>query len=90
MDTLVATDVAARGIDIDGISHVVNFDPPADHQTYVYRVGRTGRAGKHGTGVTLVATHERREVRRLARRLGLNHGLGESEHHSRQARSRQA
>ena len=43
VDTLVATDVAARGIDVSGISHVINFDPPQDHETYVHRVGRTGR-----------------------------------------------
>ena len=47
-DTLVATDVAARGIDVDGISHVINFDPPADRDGYVHRVGRTGRAGRTG------------------------------------------
>jgi ATP-dependent RNA helicase RhlE len=76
VDTLVATDVAARGIDVEGISHVINFDPPADHQTYVHRVGRTGRAGNGGVGVTLVGTDERREMRQLARRLGLSHGLG--------------
>ena len=56
VDTLVATDVAARGIDVDGVSHVINFDPPADHQTYIHRVGRTGRAGNSGVGVTLVGT----------------------------------
>jgi ATP-dependent RNA helicase RhlE len=80
VDTLVATDVAARGIDIDGISHVINFDPPADHQTYIHRVGRTGRAGKHGVGVTLVGTDERHDMRRLAGRLGLHHGLGADDH----------
>ena len=90
VDILVATDVAARGIDIDGISHVINFDPPADHQTYIHRVGRTGRAGKHGIGVTLVATHERQEIRQLARQLGLHHGLGDNEHHPRQTRRRRA
>src|SRR6185312_462905 len=46
VDTLVATDVAARGIDVEGISHVINFDPPADSETYVHRIGRTGRAGR--------------------------------------------
>ena len=46
VDTLVATDVAARGIDVEGISHVINFDPPADRDGYVHRVGRTGRAGR--------------------------------------------
>jgi ATP-dependent RNA helicase RhlE len=76
VDILVATDVAARGIDVDGVSHVINFDPPADHQTYIHRVGRTGRAGNRGVGVTLVGSAERHEMRRLAGRLGLSHGLG--------------
>ncbi len=80
IDTLVATDVAARGIDVEGVSHVINFDPPADHHTYIHRVGRTGRAGNSGTGVTLVGAGERHEMRRLARRLGLHHGLGGDEH----------
>ena len=51
---LVATDVAARGLDLDDITHVINFDPPEEHTAYVHRVGRTGRAGRNGTGVTLV------------------------------------
>ncbi|HEX3691938.1 MAG TPA: DEAD/DEAH box helicase [Solirubrobacteraceae bacterium] len=76
VDTLVATDVAARGIDVDGVSHVVNFDPPADDQAYIHRIGRTGRAGDSGVGVTLVGEGERREMRRLAGRLGLSHELG--------------
>ncbi len=76
VDTLVATDVAARGIDVEGVSHVINFDPPADHQTYIHRVGRTGRAGNRGVGVTLVGADQRHEMRQLARRLGLEHGLG--------------
>jgi len=75
VDTLVATDVAARGIDVGGVSHVINFDPPADHHTYIHRIGRTGRAGNRGVGVTLVGAGERHEMRRLARRLGLHHGL---------------
>ena len=78
VDTLVATDVAARGIDVTGISHVINFDPPADHETYVHRVGRTGRAGRTGVGITLVDRSERRDVGRLADRLGIEHGLGSS------------
>ncbi|HXA55321.1 MAG TPA: DEAD/DEAH box helicase [Solirubrobacteraceae bacterium] len=80
VDTLVATDVAARGIDIDGVSHVINFDPPGDHETYIHRIGRTGRAGNRGVGVTLVGAGERHEMRQLARRLGLSHGLGGEEH----------
>jgi superfamily II DNA/RNA helicase len=75
VDVLVATDVAARGIDVTGISHVINFDAPADHETYVHRVGRTGRAGRRGIAVTLVGEEQRREIAALADRLGLEHGL---------------
>jgi ATP-dependent RNA helicase RhlE len=75
VDVLVATDVAARGIDVSGISHVINFDAPADHETYVHRVGRTGRAGRRGVAVTLVGEDQRREVAALADHLGLDHGL---------------
>jgi superfamily II DNA/RNA helicase len=75
VDTLVATDVAARGIDVSGISHVINFDPPADGETYVHRIGRTGRAGAKGIGITLVTPTEHHDVSRLATRLGLEHGL---------------
>jgi len=70
-DTLVATDVAARGIDISSVTHVINFDAPADRDTYVHRVGRTGRAGNTGTGVTFVMRDQAREVRRIAKELGL-------------------
>jgi superfamily II DNA/RNA helicase len=73
VDTLVATDVAARGIDVTGISHVINFDPPDSRETYVHRVGRTGRAGATGIGITLVSPEERREMSQLARQLGINH-----------------
>jgi ATP-dependent RNA helicase RhlE len=76
VDVLVATDVAARGIDVAGISHVVNFDAPADHDTYVHRVGRTGRAGRDGVAVTFVDEQQRREVAQIAEHLGLDHGLG--------------
>ena len=75
IDTLVATDVAARGIDVSGISHVINFDPPADSETYVHRIGRTGRAGAKGIGITLVGPAERHDVGQIAARLGLEHGL---------------
>ena len=73
VDTLVATDVAARGIDVKDISHVINFDPPGDAETYVHRVGRTGRAGAAGIGITLVAPSEHHEVSHMARTLGLDH-----------------
>ena len=89
VDTLVATDIAARGIDVDGVSHVINFDPPADHQTYIHRVGRTGRAGNRGVGVTLVGAGERKEMRQLARRLGLEHDLGGGDDRPRAARSKE-
>ena len=75
VDTLVATDVAARGIDVDGISHVINFDPPADSETYVHRIGRTGRAGRTGIGITLLSPDQHGDVRKLATQLGLDHGL---------------
>jgi superfamily II DNA/RNA helicase len=70
-DTLVATDVAARGIDVTDITHVINFDAPADRDTYVHRVGRTGRAGRTGTGVTFFLRDQEPDVRRIARDLGL-------------------
>jgi len=68
--TLVATDVAARGLDVDDISHVINFDPPNLDADYVHRVGRTGRAGRTGTGITFVLPDQRKDVGRLAQRLG--------------------
>ena len=68
--TLVATDVAARGLDLDRITHVINYDPPQDHDGYVHRVGRTGRAGRAGTGVTLVLPDQEADVSRVAVRLG--------------------
>ena len=70
--TLVATDVAARGLDLEGISHVINFDPPEDHTGYVHRVGRTARAGRTGTGVTFVLPDQQRDVSRLAVQLDLH------------------
>jgi superfamily II DNA/RNA helicase len=68
--TLVATDVAARGLDLDDIMHVINFDPPEEHTAYVHRVGRTGRAGKDGIGVTLVLPEQQADVSHVARMLG--------------------
>jgi ATP-dependent RNA helicase RhlE len=68
--TLVATDVAARGLDVDDITHVINFDPPGSEDDYVHRVGRTGRAGRDGTGITFVLPEQQADVSRLASRLG--------------------
>src|SRR5216683_7109973 len=68
--TLVATDVAARGLDLDAISHVINYDPPEDGKGYVHRVGRTGRAGRSGQGITLVLPEQQADVSRFATMLG--------------------
>ena len=65
--TLIATDVAARGLDLSDITHVINFDPPEDEKAYTHRVGRTGRAGRSGTGVTLVLPDQQADVSRVAR-----------------------
>jgi superfamily II DNA/RNA helicase len=71
-DVLVATDVAARGLDLEHITHVVNYDPPDDEKAYVHRVGRTARAGREGTGITLVTPDQRADVSRIAKRLQLH------------------
>jgi ATP-dependent RNA helicase RhlE len=71
VDALVATDVAARGIDVDNISHVINFDPPGDRDAYLHRIGRTARAGRTGVGVTFVKPEEAGDVGTIARQLNL-------------------
>jgi superfamily II DNA/RNA helicase len=68
---LVATDVAARGLDIDGITHVVNYEVPSNRDTYVHRVGRTGRADATGTALTLVSPEEVRALQALQRSFGI-------------------
>ncbi|HEX3512053.1 MAG TPA: DEAD/DEAH box helicase [Solirubrobacteraceae bacterium] len=85
IDTLVATDVAARGIDVDRVSHVINYDPPADQDTYVHRVGRTGRAGRSGVGITLVSQADAGDMRRIARNLGIGDGGAPKQRSARQA-----
>src|SRR5215475_14470105 len=70
VSTLIATDVAARGLDVDAITHVINYDPPRTSEDYVHRIGRTGRAGRTGTGVTLVLPEQEPDVRRIAGTLG--------------------
>jgi ATP-dependent RNA helicase RhlE len=72
VDTLVATDVAARGIDVRDVTHVINYDAPEDRDGYVHRVGRTGRAGRAGVGVTFVLGDQARDMSRIAEDLGLH------------------
>ncbi|CQD19923.1 rhlE [Mycobacterium europaeum] len=72
IDVLVATDVAARGIDIDDVTHVINYQIPEDEQAYVHRIGRTGRAGKTGVAVTLVDWDELPRWSTIDKALGLN------------------
>ena len=72
IDVLVATDVAARGIDIDDITHVINYQIPEDEQAYVHRIGRTGRAGKTGIAVTLVDWDELPRWTMIDKALGLD------------------
>ena len=67
---LIATDVAARGIDVPGISHVINFDAPRGAEDYVHRIGRTGRAGRAGVAVTLLGREDRQFVRAVERHTG--------------------
>jgi superfamily II DNA/RNA helicase len=70
--TLVATDVAARGIDIPDVERVINYDAPEDRDAYVHRVGRTGRAGRTGTGISFVLADQAEEMRRINATLGLD------------------
>jgi superfamily II DNA/RNA helicase len=71
-DTLVATDVASRGIDVEDITHVINFDAPEDRDAYVHRTGRTGRAGASGVAASFVLPDQRRDMRKIAADLGLH------------------
>jgi superfamily II DNA/RNA helicase len=71
LDVLVCTDVASRGLDIAGLSHVINYDTPEDDRAYVHRIGRTGRAGAAGVAVTFVAWNELDTADLIRRRLEL-------------------
>ena len=70
VSVLVATDVAARGLDIDDVEHVINFDPPEEDKGYLHRTGRTGRAGRSGIAVTFVLPEQQADTSRVANRLG--------------------
>jgi ATP-dependent RNA helicase DeaD len=67
LDIVVATDVAARGLDVERISHVVNYDIPYDTETYIHRIGRTGRAGRKGNAILFISPRERRMLRTIER-----------------------
>jgi ATP-dependent RNA helicase DeaD len=73
---LVATDVAARGLDIESLSHVINWDLPNDRETYVHRIGRTGRAGRRGIAISLATFAERGRIHQLSRIMEKNLGSG--------------
>jgi ATP-dependent RNA helicase DeaD len=70
VDLLVATDVAARGLDIETVTHVINYDIPWDAESYTHRVGRTGRAGREGDAITLISPRERRQLKLIERGIG--------------------
>jgi ATP-dependent RNA helicase DeaD len=69
-DLLIATDVAARGLDIEHVSHVVNYDVPQSTEAYVHRIGRTGRAGREGTAITIAQPREQRMLKTIEREVG--------------------
>lgn len=68
---LAASDIAARGLDVEGVTHVINYDVPHDADWYVHRVGRTGRAGKDGVAVTLYTPEELRWLHNIEKKLGV-------------------
>lgn len=70
IDIIVATDVVARGLDVDRITHVINYDMPADNESYVHRIGRTGRAGREGTAILFVPPNGRRQLQGIERATG--------------------
>jgi ATP-dependent RNA helicase DeaD len=69
-DLLIATDVAARGLDIENVTHVINYDIPWDVEQYIHRIGRTGRAGRSGDAITLVVGRERRQLKLIEQQIG--------------------
>jgi ATP-dependent RNA helicase RhlE len=87
LQVLVATDIAARGIDVDDISHVVNYDLPNEPESYVHRIGRTGRAGANGTAFSFCAADERNYLRSIERLTRTKIGFTEHQYHSEKAKN---
>ncbi len=87
IDVLIATDVAARGLHIDGVTHVFNYHIPFDPESYVHRIGRTGRAGKKGVAITLVTPLEFKELQRIRAKVGttMEHAYIPSKHDVKEA-----
>ena len=73
VDLLIATDVAARGLDIEHLSHVINYDVPCEPESYVHRIGRVGRAGREGVAVTLAEPREHRQLQGIERSTRQSH-----------------
>jgi len=87
LQVLVATDIAARGIDVDDISHVINYDLPNEPESYVHRIGRTGRAGAHGIAYSFCAADERNFLRGIERFTHMKIGAAEHQYHSEKAKN---
>ena len=77
VQALVATDVAARGIHVDGVTLVVHYDPPEDHKAYIHRSGRTARAGSQGVVLSIIQPEQKRSAKKLQKRLGINESIRE-------------
>jgi len=87
LQALVATDIAARGIDIDDISHVINYDLPVEPESYVHRIGRTGRAGARGFAYSFCAADERNFLRSIEKLTRVKIKVMEHRYHSEQAKN---
>ena len=87
MPILVATDVAARGLDISTVTHVVNFDVPTSPDVYVHRIGRTGRVGRSGRAITFVEPRQQRELEAIEQHAGTRSRRGPRARTSRRRRS---
>ena len=73
----LATDVAARGIHVDGVALVVHYDPPEDHKAYIHRSGRTARAGSQGVVLSIIQPEQQKNAKKLQKRLGINESIRE-------------